>query len=57
MALVEDQVEQEEVEDNFTELDEEVLKLLGEDDSGKIQEFKFHPELVKRWKKVLARKA
>lgn len=41
-------------EDKFAELNEDVLELLGEDDSSKVEEFKFHPELVKRWQRILS---
>lgn len=40
--------------DTFIELEEDVLQLLGDVGTGAVEEFKFHPELVKQWKKVLS---
>lgn len=44
----------EDVED-CVQLEDEILNLLGADDSKAVSEFKFHPELAKQWTRVLSK--
>ncbi|XP_077273037.1 uncharacterized protein LOC143903366 [Temnothorax americanus] len=41
-------------DDDFVELDEETLEILGEGLVRNEEEFAFHPKLAEAWKKVLA---